>query len=140
MTDIKCDYCKHSLIEEEIYRIRVQIPCLETKYWMDGIARIGLCQKCYESGKAINELKTHFLINFAEDVNFEVKIEPRNLYDTFEEFNLIDTDMDIIYSMVNDINLNIWLYLLKSIMNEILNGNTIKIIKLMEVGMLSMDY
>ena len=140
MEDLKCDYCKKSYIENEIYRIRVKIPCLETKYWMDGIARIGLCNKCYGSGEAIDELKTHFLINFAEDLKIEIKKEPKNLYDYFDNFDIITIDNDIISSIINNVNLNIWIYLLKLIMTEILSGNTIKIIKLMEVGMLSMDY
>lgn len=140
MEDLKCDYCKMTCIDDEIYRIKVQIPCSETKYWIDGIARIGLCQKCYDSGEAINELKTYFFINYAEELKCEVKKEPKNLYDTFDDFDTIKINYDDVSGIINNINLDIWLHLLKLIMAKIFSGNTKKIVKLMEIGMLSMDY
>lgn len=140
MEDLKCDYCKMTCIDDEIYRIKVQIPCSETKYWIDGIARIGLCQKCYDSGKAINELKTYFFINYAEELKCEVKKEPKNLYDTFDDFDTIKINYDDVSGIINNINLDVWLHLLKLIMAKIFSGNTKKIVKLMEIGMLSMDY
>ena len=140
MEDLKCDYCKMMCIDNEIYRIKVQIPCSETKYWIDGIARIGLCQKCYDLGEAINELKTYFFINYAEELKYEVKKEPKNLYDTFDDFDTININYDDVSGLINNINLGVWLHLFKLIMAEIFSGNTGKIVKLMEIGMLSMDY
>ena len=140
MEDLKCDYCKITYTDNEIYRIRVQIPCSETKYWIDGIARIGLCQKCYDSGNAINELKTYFFINYAEELKYEVKKEPKNLYDNFDNFNIINFNYDDVSGIINNINLGVWLHLFRLIMAEIFNGNTIKIVKLMEIGILSINY
>ena len=140
MEDFKCDYCKITYVENEIYRIRVQIPCLETKYWIDGIARIGLCQKCYDSGNAINELRTYFFINYADELKCEVKKEPKDLYYSFDNFDIIKVNYDDVSGIINNVNLGVWLYLFKLIMAEIFNGNTDKIVKLMEAGMLSMDY
>ena len=70
----------------------------------------------------------------------EVKKEPKNLYDTFDDFDTIKINYDDVSGIINNINLDVWLHLFRLIMAEIFSGNTKKIVKLMEIGMLSMDY
>ena len=140
MTENKCDYCKRSIIDPESYRVRVRIPCINTKYWMDGIGRIVLCKTCYGAGSALNELKTYIMIRFADQLEYEVKKEKTDLYKNFKDYCVLKYDQDKVNSMINNIDLNLWIYLLKIIMAEICEGNTEKIIELMEIGMLTLDY
>jgi hypothetical protein len=137
MKEYNCDYCKCKITTEKCIRIKVIVPFCETKYYIDGIARITLCQKCYSDGNVLKELNDIFMGNYGCIFEYDINEERVNIYDNFKHYGVLRFNQDEADALMYQKNIDVWMFLFNLMTKEIYSGNSIRIIQLMDAGMLS---
>jgi len=140
MSDLKCDHCKQCIHTSHCNRIKVLIPMSNTRYYIDGVARIALCNKCYESGEALKEVNQYFNLQFGEIMQYDVNKERTDLYNNFKDTVRLPYDQMKVNSLKFRIDMEIWIYLLNLIMGSLGEGDDEMIVRLIDAGMLSIYF